>query len=343
MSEPLNPYAALYDAPAKGPGDARPTAMQVVKDNDALGTWQGRVALVTGGTSGIGIPTAQALHATGADVYFTARDLKKAEPILEQIRKESPGKGKIEVVLMDMDSLESVKEAAYTFLSLSGGKLNVLVNNAGVMAPPKSATREGFELQFGVNHLAHFVLTALLLPALAKSSTPDFNSRVVNVSSSAHRYSSLVWDDINLDKPGAYQPYVGYGQSKTANIWMANYIDRVFGPLGVHATSVHPGAIWSGLYVHADEATKQRWAANPTIMDEMQTPEQGAATSLWAVVGKVWEGQGGKYLATCRVAPPTDDFTSVLNKGVAPHAYDVEGEDRLWKLSEQLTGVRAAL
>jgi NAD(P)-dependent dehydrogenase (short-subunit alcohol dehydrogenase family) len=211
------------------------------------------------------------------------------------------------------------------------------------MGPPKGTTKDGFELQFGVNHLAHFVLTALLLPALAKSSSPEFNSRVVNVSSSAHRYSSIVWDDINLDKPEAYQPFVGYGQSKTANIWMANYIDRVFGPRGVHATSVHPGAIWSGLYVHADEGTKQQWAANPGIMAEMQTPEQGAATSIWASVGKVWEGQGGKYLATCSVAPPTGDFTSVLNKGVAPHAYDVEGEDRLWKLSEELTGVRAAL
>jgi NAD(P)-dependent dehydrogenase (short-subunit alcohol dehydrogenase family) len=131
MSEPLNPYAALYDAPAKGTGDHRPTAMQVVKDNDALGTWQGRVALVTGGTSGIGTPTAQALHATGADVYFTARDLKKAGPIVDKLRKESPGKGKIQAIPMDMDSLESVKEAARAFLSLSGGKLNVLVNNAG--------------------------------------------------------------------------------------------------------------------------------------------------------------------------------------------------------------------
>ncbi|KAK0622745.1 putative short-chain dehydrogenase [Immersiella caudata] len=325
MSEPLNPYAALYDVPAQGPGDARPTALQIVKDNDALGKWQSRVALVTGGTSGIGIPTVQALHATDADVYFTARDMKKKkkEPVVERIRKESPGKGKMEAILMDMDSLESVKEGAHAFLDLSGGKLNFLVNNAGIMGPPKGSTKEGFELQFGVNHLAHFVLTALLLPTLTRSSTPEFNSRVVN--------------------PGVYQPFVAYGQSKTANIWMADYIDRVFGPRGIHATSVHPGAILSGLYVHADEATKQQWAANPKIMAEMQTPEQGAATSTWAVVGRAWEGRGGKYLVACTVAPPTDDFTSVLSKGFAPHAYDVEGEDRLWKLSEELTGVRAAL
>ncbi|KAK0639759.1 putative short-chain dehydrogenase [Cercophora newfieldiana] len=343
MSDPLNPYAALYDAPSQGPGDARPTAMQVVKDNDVLGKWQGRVALVTGGTSGIGIPTAQALHATGADVYFTARDLKKAEPIIDQIRKESPGHGKIEAILMDMNSLESVKKAAAEFLNRSRNKLNVLVNNAGIMAPPKGTTQDGFESQFGVNHLAHFALTVLLLPALAKSSTPEFNSRVVNVTSSAHRFCPVVWDDFNFDKPGAYQPYGAYGQSKTANIWTANYIDRVYGALGVHATSVHPGAIWSGLYVHADEATKKQWASDATIMAAMQTPEQGAATSIWAAVGKVWEGRGGKYLATCRVAPPTDDLTSILSTGVASHAYDVESEDRLWKLSEELTGLKAAL
>jgi len=211
------------------------------------------------------------------------------------------------------------------------------------MAPPKGATKDGFELQFGVNHLAHFALTVLLLPALAKSSTAEFNSRVVDVSSSGHRFSGIVWDDPNFDKPGSYKPYVAYGQSKLANLLMANYIDRVFGPIGVHATSVHPGAIWSGLYAHADDAIKRQWAADPEIMDRMQSPEQGAATQVWAAVGKVWEGQGGKYLANCTVAPPTDDLTSILSTGVAPYAYDVESEDRLWKLSEELTGIRAAL
>ena len=211
------------------------------------------------------------------------------------------------------------------------------------MAPPKSATKDGFESQFGVNHLAHFALTALLLPALVKSSTDEFQSRVVNLTSSAHRISSVVFDDINFDKPDAYQPFVAYGQSKTANIWMANYIDRVFGSRGVHALAVHPGAIWSGLYVHTDDAMREQWANNEDVMNQMQSPEQGAATTVWAAAGKVWEGKGGKYLAQCTVAPPTDDLTSLISAGVGAHAYNVEGEDRLWKLSEELTGIRVDL
>jgi len=207
------------------------------------------------------------------------------------------------------------------------------------MGTPQSTTKDGFERQLGVNHLAHFTLTALLLPTLIKSSTPTFNSRVVNLSSSAHRYSSIVWDDINLSQPGAYQPYRAYGQSKTAGIWTANYIDRVYGPKGVHAYSVHPGAIWSGLYQYSDAELTEKWAGSPDLMAQMQKPEQGCATTVWAAAGRVWEGTGGKYLAHCRVAPPTDDMTSDISPGVAAHAYNEEGENRLWELSAKLVGV----
>jgi len=137
MSDLFNPYASLYEIP-KGPGDARPTALRVLEDNDALGKWQGRVALVTGSTSGIGYETARALHATGADVYLTARDMQKGLDAAERIRSSSPGSGKLDVLLMDMDSLESVKAAAHTFLSRSD-KLNILVNTAGMNSPPTSS------------------------------------------------------------------------------------------------------------------------------------------------------------------------------------------------------------
>jgi len=138
----LNPYGALYASEPKGPGDARPTALRVLEDNNALGAWQGRVVLVTGGTSGIGTTTAQALHATGADVYFTARDMAKGEQTAETIRKQSPGKGKIEPILMNMESLESVKQAARSLLSLTGNKLNVLINNAGKCQVPMQLLRQ---------------------------------------------------------------------------------------------------------------------------------------------------------------------------------------------------------
>ena len=207
------------------------------------------------------------------------------------------------------------------------------------MGTPQSKTADGFERQFGVNHLAHFALTALLLPTMEKSSTEVFRSRVVCVTSAAHRYSSVVFDDVNLAAPGAYEPYRAYGQSKTANIWTANRIDRVFGPRGVHALAVHPGAIWSGLYSHADPAMLDEWSRDADLMSQMQSPEQGAATTIWAATGKVWEGRGGKYLASCAVGSPTADVTAILSTGFAPHAFDVEGEDRLWELSEELTGV----
>ncbi|KAM7215026.1 short-chain dehydrogenase [Rhypophila decipiens] len=336
-SDAFNPYRALYEA-AQGPGDARPTGLRVVQDNNVIGQWRGRVVLVTGATSGIGIETVRALHATGADVYFTARNLEKAEKVLEDIKKTSQGSGKLEVIAMDMDSLSSVKEAARQFLAKSD-KLNVLINNAGIMGTPKSTTVDGFERQLAVNHLAHFTLTALLLPTLIKSSSSTFNSRVVNLSSSAHRYSSIVFDDINLSEPCAYEPYRAYGQSKTANIWTANYIDRVYGPKGVHAYSVHPGGIWSGLYQHADSAILEQWAQDKSIMQQMQSPEQGCATSVWAAVGKAWEGTGGKYLANCTIAPSTEDYTSVISDAYVTHAYDEEGENKLWELSCKLVSV----
>jgi len=212
------------------------------------------------------------------------------------------------------------------------------------MGTPLTRTREGFERQFGVNHVAHFVLSSLLLPAMVKSSTRACNSRIIFLASSSHRISPVLWDDPNFDvAPSAYDPFVAYGQSKTANIWTANYIDRVFGARGVHALAVHPGAVFSGLFGFTDPALVAEWANDPVLAKNAQTPEQGAATVVWAVVGNVWEGKGGKYLANCRVAPPTDDYTSILSSGVAPWAYDTQSEDRLWMFSEDLTGVHVRL
>lgn len=203
------------------------------------------------------------------------------------------------------------------------------------MATPYSRTEDGFERQFAVNHLAHYLLTTLLLPTLESSSSPQQNSRVVFVSSSGHQFSSIIWDDYNFKTRGAYDPFKAYGQSKTANIWTANYIDRTFGPRGVHALSLHPGVIWTGLQSHTDPNMVEQWKSDPKFMNAALTTEQGAATSVWAAVGKIWEGKGGKYLFDCGVGGPTKSPPGV-DSGFATFAYNPEGEDRLWELSAKL-------
>lgn len=196
------------------------------------------------------------------------------------------------------------------------------------MATPEgSKTSDGFEQQFRVNHLAHFTLTAILLTALIRSSTPSFNSRVVALTSVGHKFSALHWDDVNLTKD--YNPWVGYGQSKTANIWMANYIDRIYGPRGVHAVSVHPGGAMTGLQQHVSPEEAAEWGRNAEMMAGMLSPEQGAATTTWAAVASVWEGKGGKYLTDCGLGVPAKDLVSLLDPGFALHAFDKEGENRL--------------
>ncbi|GKT44794.1 retinol dehydrogenase 14 [Colletotrichum spaethianum] len=334
----FKPYADLFLKP-KGPGDARPTAMQVIRDNALVNKWAGKVVLVTGGTSGLGLETARALHATGADVFITARDFQKAQAVIANIAKSSAGSGKLDVVEMDMNSLGSVKNAAQAFLSKSP-KLNVLVNNAGIMATPEgSKTSDGFEQQFGVNHLAHFTLTVLLLPTLLKSSTSSFNSRVVALTSSGHRYSAINWDDVNFSQ--GYNPWVAYGQSKTANIWMATYIDRVYGPRGLHANSVHPGGILTPLHQHVPAEMVEARQQDQALMDSLLSPEQGAATTTWAASAPVWEGKGGQYLCDCGQGGLAKDMMAISDPGYAPHAFDREGEERLWKLSLELAGIEA--
>ncbi|RFU26310.1 hypothetical protein B7463_g10030, partial [Scytalidium lignicola] len=300
MADPLNPYTDLYANP-NGVGDQRPTGLKVVRDNDTIDAYKGKVALVTGGTSGIGVETVRALHATGADVYFTARDATKGERTKRDILATSKWDGKLKVVLMNLDSLESVRNAAKEFLSKSD-KLNILVNNAGIMATPYSKTDDGFERQFGVNHLAHFLLTVLLLPTLEASATPSLASRVT-----------------------------------------ANYIDRVYGSRGVHALSLDPGGIWTGLLAFVDQKMVESFKENLEVVPNMQSAEQGCATTIWAAIGKVWEGKGGESLHGCRIEPPEDgDFFSIMSAKASPWVKgQILSEDKLWELSSRLVGIKA--
>jgi len=327
------PYAALHET-VNGPGDARPTALQILNDNNLEGKLTDKVALVTGCSSGIGIETARVLKIAGMRVFAAVRNLEKGKKALGSTLEP----GRCELVELDLDSLSSVRKCAAEILSKTD-RLNILVNNAGIMACPEGRTPDGFERQFGTNHLAHFLLFNLLKDLMLKSATPDFGSRVVNVSSSAHRYSPIVFDNLNLE--GIYDPEKSYGQSKTANIYMANEIERRYGAQDLHAFSLNPGAVaGTGLGANVSDEMKAKWATwGPEVINHFKSIEQGAATQIWAAIDKGLEGKGGLYLNDCGVANPVLENSSDLEPGYAAWAYNEEAEKRLWKVSMELVGL----
>lgn len=324
-------------ANAIGPGDSRPTALQIVQDNNMEGALSGKTILITGVSSGIGIDTAIALAHTGADLFLAARHLKKAKDALEKDVLSQAGKngrGRAELLEMDMNSLASVRKAAEEFRSKSKG-LSVLVCNAGIMAVPTlEKTVDGFESQFGTNHLAHFLLFLKVKDLLLSSSTPDFHSRVVTVSSSGHRAGEVLIGDYGFEKT-PYSPWAGYGQSKTANIYMANEIERRYGSQGLHANSLMPGGIMTGLQVHVPDEVKEGWKK----VKGMKSQEQGAATTVLAAIGKDWEGVGGKYLDNCQEAPLIERGTgATMDPGYFDYAMDEKKATKLWEDSLELVG-----
>ncbi|KAK1986222.1 short-chain dehydrogenase [Colletotrichum cereale] len=332
----LAPYAEQHKNVA-GPGDARPTAIQIVQDQGLVGKWAGKVAVVTGcSPGGLGPETARALHVTGADVYMTVRDVAKGEEVAKDILSDGQP-GKVEVIELDLGSLESVRRGAKEFLSKSD-RLNVLVNNAGVMACPKGKTVDGFETQFGTNHLGHFLLFQLLKPALLASSTPEFNSRVVSVSSSGHRQGRIQFEDLNFERAVEYHPWAAYGQSKLANVLFANELDRRYGPEGLHALSLMPGGIRTPLQRHTEELMGAM-LKRPEIARWTKSPEQGAATSVWAAVAAELEGRGGVYLDDVAEAGEATPEGEASRPGYAPSAFDPPTEKRLWAESLRLVGL----
>ncbi|KAJ5301967.1 hypothetical protein PENANT_c057G04507 [Penicillium antarcticum] len=321
-------YEAVHQT-LNGPGDARPTALQIIRDEQLSGKWSDKTVLITGCSSGIGIETAKALHETGATIYATARDLNKAKSALSSIIDSD----RVYLLELDLESLASVRNCAETFLAKSD-RLDVLITNAGVMATPEGRTADGFETQFGTNHLAHFLLIQLLLPILEKSSKPNSQSRVVVLSSVAHRNGEVNFPNLNFD--GEYDAWKAYAQSKTANLWASNEVERRFGPKGVHSLSVHPGGIMTGLMQHFSDEHKQALGTNPGVLALLKSPEQGAATTVWAATAKVHEGQGGKYLEDCQIAKPPKDGAAQFDPGYSAWAYDEKKAILLWERSLEL-------
>lgn len=330
----MSPYAEAFANP-QGPGDSRPTALQIVKDNNMEDQLIGKVVVITGGSSGLGIETARALVATGATLYLTARDSNKAEIALKGVLQPD----QFHLIQMDQSSLDSVRHAAKTILS-NTNKINILINNAGIMAiPTVELTNDGFESQFAVNHLSHFLFFNLLKQAMIDASTPDFHSRVVNLSASGHRIQGIhASDNYNFEK-GGYEPWGAYAQSKTANIYMANEIERRYGSCGLHGSSLHPGIIATGIGKHLPQETIQAMIQNPFILQVLQSKEQGVSTTVWASIAREWEGKGGKYLVNCSEAERGPDDGDRYSLAYTSHTYSPEDEGRLWKDSLAFVGL----
>jgi NAD(P)-dependent dehydrogenase (short-subunit alcohol dehydrogenase family) len=329
-------YSAAHVSP-NGAGDARPTALEIVKDNHVDGRLTGKVMVVTGTSAGIGIETARALAATGATLFLTARNAKTAEAALEGILEP----GRVILVQLDNNSFSSVRAAAATILKQSNNKVNILVTNAGVMGVlERTLTEDSHEMHFQTNHLSHFLLFHLLKPALLASSTPEFNSRVVLVASSAHRATTLLESDNYDFEKGNYDGLLAYANSKLANVYMANEIERRYGAKGLHGISLHPGAIGgTKMSRHVGPDFVAQIMSDPYLVSILKSHQQGAATTVLAAIGKDWEGKGGKYLEDADEAKRGQDDNQSFGLGWVKQTYDPESEARLWKDSLRIVGV----
>jgi NAD(P)-dependent dehydrogenase (short-subunit alcohol dehydrogenase family) len=281
----------------------------------------GRRAVVTGGASGIGVETARALAAAGAEVTIAARDVAAGEAVAKEIGA-STGRD-VAVRHLDLSQRATVE----AFAAAWSGPLHLLVNNAGVMASPQSYTAEGWELQFGTNHMGHFILTTALHDALAAAGS----ARVVSLTSVGHVRSPVVFEDIQF-RERAYDPWLAYGQSKTANALFAVEGSRRWAGDGITVNAVHPGGIWTNLVRHIEPAqlAEMRATADPS----MKTVEQGASTSVLVATSPLLEGIGGLYFEDCNQAVPY--IEGGPRRGVASWATDPEAAERLWNVSLDL-------
>ncbi|GAA4044036.1 SDR family NAD(P)-dependent oxidoreductase [Parerythrobacter jejuensis] len=305
------------------------TADEVLEGKDLTG----KTAFITGGYSGLGKETARAMAAKGAHVIVAGRDIEKANTAAEEIRSEVEG-AHIETILCDLGSLEAVRacgeEAQQRF-----DKIDLLINNAGVMACPKGETSDGFEMQFGTNHLGHFVLTKHLLPLVEKGE----DARIINLSSRGHHLDTVHLDDPNYEHR-EYEKWPAYGQSKTANILFSVGLANRFGHKGITALALHPGGIMTNLGRHMTEEDltwmRKRMEDNAKDGGEgLKTIPQGAATTCFAATEPSLQGHGGQYLEDCHVAEVDDESSS---GGVRSYALDPKTADDLWALSERLVG-----
>jgi NAD(P)-dependent dehydrogenase (short-subunit alcohol dehydrogenase family) len=321
------------------PFDATSTTDEVLEGKNL----KGMRVLVTGASAGLGVETARALARHGARVVGAARDLAKAERATTQVRVDAEaGGGSFELVELDLASLASVRACADALISRNE-PFDLVIANAGVMATPFGHTADGFETQFGTNHLGHFLLVNRISPLLKPG------ARLVSLSSSGHRFGDVDLDDPNFERT-PYEPFVGYGRSKTANILFAVEFDRRHRSRGIRAAAVHPGGILTELGRHLDpswipgmiDQINKDLAAEGKPPFQFKTIPQGAATSVWAGVVAQADEVGGRYCENCHVGVivPDDRKISANSEGVREYALDPERAKALWAKSEEWVGER---
>ncbi|HEX4377721.1 MAG TPA: SDR family NAD(P)-dependent oxidoreductase [Steroidobacteraceae bacterium] len=306
---------------------------------------KGKRILVTGVSAGLGVETARALAAHGGQVVGAARDLKKAHAATAAVRQAAEkGGGSFELVELDLANLSSVRACADALVK-KGQSFDIVIANAGVMACPKGKTADGFETQFGTNHLGHFVLVNRIASLLKPG------GRFISLASSGHRISNVDLADPNFEHT-EYVPFVAYGRSKTANVLFAVAFDQRHRGRGVRAAAVHPGGIKTELDRHMGpggldamvEQVNQQRAAEGKPSVSLKTIPQGAATSVWAAVVAPADAIGGRYCEDCQVSQVIPESTEVglVDQGVRPYALDARSAEALWKKSEEMVGEKFA-
>ncbi len=307
------------------------TADEVLEGKDLTG----RTVLITGAYSGLGRETARAMGAKGAHLILSGRDEGKLAEAASEISQETGAS--VETLVCDLASLDSVRAAARE-ANERFDKIDLLINNAGVMACDEAKTADGFEMQFGTNHLGHFVLTNHLVPLLEQGERP----RIVNLSSRGHHIAPVDFDDPNFERR-EYEKWQSYGQSKTANVLFAVGLEDRLADKGIHAYSLHPGGIMTNLSRHmtdqdmADlvERIRKNAEASGQTPEPFKSIPQGAATTCWAATAEELEGAGGLYCENCHVADQDDESPG---GGVRSYAIDKGNADRLWAMSEEMVG-----
>lgn len=307
---------------------ATSTADEVLEGKDMTG----KLVFITGGASGLGQETARAMAAKGAHVVIAARDQAKLDEAAQAIRDGS-GSDAVETILCDLASLSSVRACAKE-TNERFDRIDLMINNAGVMACPFATTADGFEMQFGTNHLGHFLLTNLLVPLIKKGTQP----RIVNLSSRGHVFADVDHDDPNYQNR-EYEKWAAYGQSKTANIQFTVGLHSRLAPHGIQSYALHPGGIMTNLGRHMTQEDMEwmtkRVKENAGDGPGLKSIPQGAATTCYAATAAELDGQGGVYLEDCHVAA-IDDVSQ--KDGVRSYALDPAKAERLWAVSEQMVG-----